>query len=191
MKDQEIIQEKLSVLNNQTKAYVEDMKQLVMKYKRKSKHSSLIGYFTYSLSTTNNRREENIILGDFHILNLTEDTINNVYLCLQINTKDTYDFSGKYRTNKMKLDNTSSSSLWELFEENINDEDQEQDQKDHWFRLAEEQQLSPLETISFSGFQIKWKNQGSFSCSVQAFIYSNAEEKGITSLNSINVSTKA
>ncbi|MEN2768095.1 hypothetical protein [Ornithinibacillus xuwenensis] len=184
MHQYQAIQEKILLLNNQTKAYVDEIKELLKNQNRKLNIPSILGYFTYSLSTTNDEREENIIWGDFQIKNLTEEPIEDLYLCIKIDATDDYKFTGKYQTNKGKKDKTTSTSAWEQFHNQ--DEDNEHE---HWFQLSNQKQLLPQETISFSDFQIKWKNKGFYTCSVQGYAYTAFEKEGIAALNTINVST--
>lgn len=181
----DLILEKITKLNNQTEAYTTKIVQLLEGYRKRLNLSTLLGYFTYSISTTNDRTEENIILGDFHIQNLTDATVEELYLCIKINTTEAYKFSGKYFTNTFNMDNKTLSSQWQKFK-NPNEENQQE----HWFRLVDQKVLLPLETISFRDFQITWKNEGPFSCSIQAFVYTQFEKNGIDSINTINVSTK-
>ncbi|WP_026908038.1 hypothetical protein [Paucisalibacillus globulus] len=178
-----VLQEKITLLNNQTKAYANEIKTIIKEQHNRQNNASIIGYFTFSISTTNKKNEKNIILGDFHIKNLSANTINNLYLCIKIDATDKYNFSGKYKTTKLQNDRTASSSYWSLF--TVPDKE---DENEYWFQLSNQKQLLPHETLSFSDFQINWTNKDVYSCSVQGFIYTDFEKEGIFALNNVNVS---
>ncbi|GGA75921.1 hypothetical protein [Ornithinibacillus halotolerans] len=183
--DSKLLLEKITLLNNQTKTFVEEIKELARKQHPSNPVTpSLLGYFTFSINTTSNINEENIILGDFQIKNLSPNTINDLYISIKIDATDRYNFSGKYKTNTYQTDR-SISTYWNRFTQT----DGEDEDNVLWFKLNNQKTLLPFETISFSDFQLTWKSESFFSCSVQGFIYTDFAKNGITALNSINVST--
>lgn len=179
------IQEKISVLNKQTEAYITAINQFFMGQNKIPQDSSLLGYFTYTVNTSNDDLGENIIIGDFQIKNLSNRTVEELYLCIKVDATDAYKFSGKFYVSNFN-NNNSPASYWRQFQTN-----EEVSDNEHWFQLIEEKQLLPMETISFSNLQIKWRNDGFYSCTVQGFIFTNMENEGISALNMINVSTKS
>lgn len=175
------LKEKLTELNNQTNNFVGELKKLLpINHTHHQLSPSLLGYFTHSLNITTNEQEESILFGGFHIKNLSANTVNDLYICLQIDTTNQYDFSGKFRSESSTLKSQGLPVTWERF----NNSD---DEKELWFRLGVDKQLNPFETISFPQFQLTWENKDSFSCSIEGFVYSEYEKDGVPSFNTINL----
>ncbi|MBC5636349.1 hypothetical protein [Ornithinibacillus hominis] len=176
------LRNKIAQLNNQTQAFTTELYELVKDYKSKPNINSILGFFTYSVNMTSDPKEENIILGDFHIHNLTGNTLAALYLCLKVNTTSTYKFTGKYLTKSAQADSSEPFSYWQQLPER-------NEEHEYWFQLTPNKEVKPLEKIAFSDFQVSWKNTRSNVCSIQAFLYTESEKEGINSLNSISVNT--
>ncbi|MEC5424242.1 hypothetical protein QGM71_12145 [Virgibacillus sp. C22-A2] len=174
------LKERLAELNNQTNNFVDEFKKLLPMNPRHQLSPSLLGYFTHSINVTTEKKEESILFGGFHIKNLSANTINDLYLCLRIDTVNQYDFSGKFRSESSSLKSQAMEVTWERF----NNSD---DEKELWFRLGEDKQLNPFEKISFPDFHLTWENKDPFSCSIVGFVYSEYEKDGVPSSNTINL----
>ncbi|MDC3421346.1 hypothetical protein NC661_13300 [Aquibacillus koreensis] len=171
------LREKLLELNNQTTNFISELKQQLV---TDVPSLSLLSYFTHSINLTGKEHEESFLIGGFHIKNLSPNTFKNIYICLKIDTENQYHFSGKFR-NMSSSNNNEMPVTWIRFD-NSNDE------KEIWFKLADNKQLDPYESISFSDMQVTWGNDEAFTCSIVGFVYTEREVDGITSLNSINLS---
>lgn len=176
----ETLRNKIAQLNSQTQAFTTELYELVKDYKNKPNVNEILGYFTYSVNITRDPKEENIILGDFHIHNLTGNSLAVLYVCFKVSTTSTYKFTGKYLTKSAKTDSSQPISYWQQLPDR-------NEEHEYWFQLTPNKEVQPLEKIAFSDFQIRWKNTRSNACSIQAFLYTESEKEGINSLNSISV----
>lgn len=170
---------KLEKWHNMNIAYLQEINSLVKEIKI-TKNFQVICYFTYSLNISHMHNTENFCLGSFHIYNIGEKALQNPYICIKLSPNSSFEFSGKYlykdSQQKMKLTNT-----WER----INDPT---DKNEFWLKPNKLQELNPLETLSFSDFQIKWSPVSSYASSVMGFTYGDELKEGISALNQINVS---
>lgn len=141
---------------------------------------NIISYFTYYSNIYHKIGAENFCLGSFHIYNIGEKPLTNPYICIKLSPSSCFEFSGKYlhkdTNQKVKLSNS-----WEK----INDP---ADKQEYWLKPNNLQVLHPLETLSFSDFQIKWSPVSSYAGSILGFAYGDELKEGISALNQINLS---
>ncbi|MET3684427.1 hypothetical protein ABID56_002564 [Alkalibacillus flavidus] len=175
------IKKKLEELNNQTDRFVEEFKEyLTNKHVAEQPSTPFMSYFTHSINAATDFQDENLLFGGFHIKNLSSDTINDLYICLRIDTSDPFTFSGKFQSEQSTVNAQGIPATWERFNHS-------EDEKEHWFNLTKDNHLQPFGDISLSDFQITWQNHVPFSCSITGFVYTESESDGITSLNTINI----
>ncbi|WP_411953841.1 hypothetical protein ACKXGF_11410 [Alkalibacillus sp. S2W] len=175
------IKKKLEELNNQTDRFVEEFKDyLTNKHVADQPSPPFMSYFTHSINAATDFQDENLLFGGFHIKNLSSTTIEDLYICLRIDTSDPFSFSGKFSNEPSTINAQTVPATWEQF--NHSDDD-----KEHWFKLGQGHHLEPFGDISLSDFQITWENHVPLSCSITGFVYTESENDGITSLNTVNI----
>lgn len=162
-------------------SYMKEIKWLASEAK-KNVDLRVISYFTYSLNVQHEMGFDNFALGSYHIQNVGEKPLTNLYICLKVSPNNVFDFSGKYvykdSKQKMKLANA-----WKR----INDPT---DKQEFWLKPIQSQALNPTETLSFANFQVKWNPQSSYTGSMMGFTYGDEIEGGMEALNHINISGK-
>lgn len=153
---------------------------LLIKEIKVPKNLQVISYFTYSFNITHKHSNENFCLGSFHLYNIGGKSLTNPYICIKLSPNSCFEFSGKYlyKNSKQKVNLTNT---WER----INDHT---DKNEFWLKPKILQELNPLETLSFSDFQIKWSPVSSYAGSIMGFAYGDELKEGISALNQINVS---
>ncbi|SDN10385.1 hypothetical protein SAMN05216498_1480 [Tenuibacillus multivorans] len=179
--DQKRFQQKLSELNDQTHHYLSELRELISQMDFNSGQSlQTISYFTFSMNISHDLDMENLILGTYHIHNLSEQNISNPYICIKLSSGTPFMFSGKYiYPDSQKQIRTPGA--WER----MNDRE---DKEEYWLRPLDREIIEPNEMITFPNFQIKWSPDKSYSGSVMGFTYSDQFQDGMASLNQINLS---
>ncbi|MDQ0159596.1 hypothetical protein [Alkalibacillus salilacus] len=175
------LKKRIGELNNQTDRFVEEFKEYLQAHQTPDQQNPpFISYFTHSINAATDFQDENLLFGGFHIKNLSSATIEDLYICLRIDTSDPFNFSGKFNNDPSSINAQAILATWERF--NHSDDD-----KEHWFKLGQGHYLKPFDDVSLSDFQITWENHVPFSCSITGFVYTESESDGKTSLNTINI----
>ncbi|WP_112179556.1 MULTISPECIES: hypothetical protein [Paraliobacillus] len=185
MNETEILQNKMLEWNKQSEAYLKKIEKELEQLNNMvlpTTDNGLIAYYTYSFNITYREAEENLIIGNLHVQNRTNEMVNNLSICLLIQTTDSYQFSGKYTTVNSGPQSKSDAVYWKRI-------DMDEEEGAYWFTLMENKTLAPSETISFSDFSLAWEQGRNFSCRVNGLIYTEKEE-GIAALNAINIHTE-
>jgi hypothetical protein len=173
------VNEKFSILHQQTTSYLHDIKKLVTEFKIPNK-LNIISYFTYSLNISHDSEQESLCLGSYHVHNTGTQSITNPYLCIKIPKESPFSFNGKYVyehfNSKLK-----GQGGWERTNEKTNKEE-------FWLRPLGKTSIEPNEVISFSNFQITWSPKESYAGSIMGFAYSDEIKDGIAAINPINLS---
>lgn len=183
MSESEILQNKMLELDKQSERYLikieKELDQLYGKALPKI-NNGLLAYYTYSFNITYRDGEDNLVMGNLHVQNTTNEIVSNLSICLLIQTTDVYQFSGKYTTANSGGQSKSDAVYWERI-------DLDGEEGAYWFTLTDNKTLAPSETISFSDFSLAWEQGKEFSCRVNGYVYTEKDEEGIPALNSINI----
>ncbi len=175
----DVVKRKIAKWNDMNISFLKEINSLVQEIKV-SKSLQIICYFTYSFNISHMRVNDNFCLGSFHMYNNGAKPLQNPYICIKLSSNSSFEFSGKYvyKDSKQKINLVDT---WER----INDP---KDKQEYWLKPNNLQELNPLETLSFSDFQIKWSPESSYTGSVLGFVYGDELKEGISALNQINVS---
>lgn len=178
----DILQKKIYQWNKQTETYLDKVNKELeqIKIEKFQTDGRIIAYYTYSFNMTYREGEENLIIGNFNIENTSKETINNLSICLLIQTTSMYQFSGKYTTENTSSKSQSNPVYWKQV-------DVDDKEGTFWFTLTNGKSLAPNEIISFSDFSLAWEKGEDFSCRVNGFVYPDQDQEGIPALNAINV----
>ncbi|UJW58365.1 hypothetical protein HXZ66_13565 [Bacillus sp. A116_S68] len=159
-------------------AYLE-IKKLININKQTFSVPTIISYFTYSINITHNPTSDTILLGAFHIINLSSKPLLQPIICLKVTTDVPYQLSGKY-VNETAPQRMKQSSNWLLLGKSSNTDD-------YWFKYQRNEPIEPGEKLEFSHFQIDWAAKNSYSLSVYGYVYKDDISDGMESSNTINI----
>lgn len=139
---------------------------------------SLYCYFNYSIIIDKNLAEENVIIGSFHVKNLSNQPMKTPIILLRLDTEYPCEFSGKYKT-EQQIDEPFTF-LWErIVMDHV-------DFYTHFsFKPVKSNVLEPNEQLDFENFQIKVPSGESIT--VEGFTYFNQDNDGVPSLNTIHI----
>ncbi|WP_188208256.1 hypothetical protein [Alkalibacillus aidingensis] len=154
--------------------YMADIKKLINQQFRQS--DGVVSYFSYSLNLAD--VGEHIMIGSYHVLNVGSSAITNPYICLKFSEDHPFQFSGKYVT-----PNTSNQLRTAGSWERIHQSDEE-----IWLKPLGEATIKPTEQLSFSNFQLKWKQDLPIQASLRGYTYSDQQKEGTPAVNQFNVS---
>ncbi|GAA5416426.1 hypothetical protein Pryu01_01461 [Paraliobacillus ryukyuensis] len=179
------IEEKLEELDLQREAYISKIKRIMDNNKQSEQpipeqYESVVAFFSYSCNLTEQADEDNVIIGSLAIHNFTFDPIEQLSVCLVIETDDNYQFSGKYVTNNKQQNNQNIAANWER----ITDTDE---QNMYWFQWVGKQPIEPFTSVAFSDFTVSWPVERSFFCSIKGFIYSENHTTGLEAMNTVSL----
>ncbi|WP_217586150.1 hypothetical protein [Lentibacillus saliphilus] len=179
--DFQSIHEKMNRLQQQSHAYMDDIKQLITERNAK-KQTNVMSYFTYSIHISRERSKDHLIWASYYITNVSDHPITHPHICIQLSKDTPFNFSGKY-INDVSKTNRIPSDAWERFTDHDHNDS-------YWLRPIYQQTLKPHETIAFSNFQVKWQSQQSYAGSIKGITYGDEIKEGIPAVNQINVSEK-
>lgn len=136
-------------------------------------------YFTYSIVLNYMKQTSHLIMGNFHLVNISDQNMQSPVILLKINSKTEFNFSGKYKlANK---ENQAYNFQWERVM--IDD----LDPATHYcFKPTENDVLRPNELLSFQSFQVVIPLDASIN--IEGFTYFNQNNDGVPALNSIDIS---
>lgn len=174
------INKKLSKLETSLQAMQQQIKRMSTETQHASPDHPLYCYFNHSIIVHEESHEHHLIIGSFHVKNISSSPMNDPMVLLKIDSNATCDFSGKFKTEHQT--NEPFTFLWEKV---IIDD---VDPHTHFcFKPTNTNTLEPNEQRSFQNFQIKVPRDESVI--VEGFTYFNQENDGIAALNSIQLST--
>lgn len=172
------VEAKMAALQHQKKAYLDEIKKLVVELNNPGK-SNIISYFTYSLDISHDPTQESLCLGSYHVMNIGNKSITNPYLCIKISNESPFSFSGKYVYEDFKQ-SLKGPGGWQRINEKTNKEE-------FWLKPLGKSSIEPNEIISFSNFQITWSSEKSYGGSIMGFTYSDQTKEGVAAVNPISL----
>ncbi|MEK4627023.1 MAG: hypothetical protein ABS944_11725 [Solibacillus sp.] len=173
------LEEKINELQQQTKYYVLEFKDLLSKL-HINKDIQLISYFTSSLNISQSSEEESVCLGSYHIWNIGNVPIINPSITIQLPENSPFTFTGRYVYNHFHQGLKRPNEWLRI---------KNPDNKDIYsFKPLEKTVLEPNEKITFENFQIKWLSNTPYSGSITGFTYCEQLQEGIPVVNPINLS---
>lgn len=171
-----ILHEKLRQLEEELEHTYQTVEQLLTKVQ--PLHNHIYCYFTYSI-ILNHMPSRHLIMGNFHIKNLSNQSMNSPVILLKITSKDEFNFTGKYKSTNQKQ--KGYNFHWERLP--IKDLDP---MTHYCFKPTKTDQLAPNEHLNFQNFQISIPDHATIN--VEGFSYFNKNNDGISAINSINIS---
>lgn len=173
------LEEKILLLQNQTKSYVQEIKELVEKLPT-YKNINVISYFTSTFNISHNLEQESLCLGSYHVYNIGNEPLINPYICIRLPENSTFSFSGRYVHERFKP-TSAGSNEWVRTMNTTN-------KNEFWLKPISKTTVEPNEVLSFSNFQIKWSPNKSYEGSISGFTFCDQLQDGISVLNPINLS---
>lgn len=168
----------MNELNNQTNAYLTEIKTLASQIKNPNQ-IKIISYFTHSLNISHHSDQESLCLGSYHIYNAGNQPITNPHICIKIPKETPFSFQGQYVYEEFKRD-IKGVSGWLRTNERT-------DKEEFWLKPLEATKIQPDETLSFSNFQITWAHHTSYAGSITGYTYFDEQKEGIRVINPINL----
>lgn len=174
------LMEKLSQLENdleQTQHYIRE--RLKKSNNHTANEGTVFGYFSHSVVMDYEQDASRLIIGNFHVKNVSSNPVVSPTILLKITTEDEFQFLGKYtlpnQTQQMY------SFEWERIElKNF-------DPVTHYYlRPIQSNAILPNEQLSFQNFQIIIPFGATVN--VDGFVYYEGKEEGIAAINYINIS---
>lgn len=181
MKKQQLLEvkEKLLRLNLQTSSYINEIKKLISEQVLLEKNTGLLSYFTYSLNISHHKDQESLLIGSYHIQNLSNQILTNLTICIQLSSESSFHFSGKYIHHSSKRP-IQPQDAWQRINEQTNN-------SDFWLKPIEPSTIMPNEKIIFSNFQVKWLPTEAYAASILGFAYTDQYKEGIAAINPIYI----
>jgi len=135
-------------------------------------------YFTQSVVMDYEQDSSHLIIGNFHVKNVSSNPVVSPTILLKITTDDEFRFLGKY-----KLPNQTQEMYgfeWERIElKNF-------DPVTHYYlRPVQANEIPSNEQLSFENFQIIIPFGATIS--VDGFVYFEGKQEGIAAINNINI----
>ncbi|ATP39652.1 hypothetical protein CSE16_06075 [Solibacillus sp. R5-41] len=177
--NQDQVEVKIEELQNQTTAYVSEIRQLIAGLSI-APNADVISYFTASLNISHDTEQESLCLGNYHIRNIGNEPLTNVYFCIKLPENSPFTFSGQYVYEHFSQ-NLKLSASWERINDRANKEE-------FWLRPLNIASIEPNETITFPNFQLKWEPSGSYAGTIMGVTYCDQLKEGIAAINPINLS---
>lgn len=161
---------------------LETMQQYVKRTSEKAIHNTIdhdfYCYFDYSAILNEDESNTHLIIGSFHVKNISSEIMNDPVILLKISADSLCDFSGKFKTENQT--EQPYTFLWERVSMD------EVDPQTHFcFKPTQKKTLQPNEQLSFQNFQIKIPTNESIT--IEGFTYFNQENDGVPALNSIQL----
>ncbi|WP_037986446.1 hypothetical protein [Thalassobacillus devorans] len=172
------LEEKITLLDKETKVYLKKITELVYKQQHKS-NDLLISYFTYSLNINHTIGEESLCIGSYNIINLGSSTISSPYICIKLPAGSPFNLSGKI-LNKNSSNNINVPDAWKRINE-------QSDKEEFWLQPMNKKGIEPSGVLSFKNFQIRWTPEQSYKGTIMGFTYSENNREGKAAINSIDV----
>lgn len=173
------LQEKVHTLQQQTKFYIQEIKEIIQKLPI-SKNTKLISYFTSTFNISHNLEQESLCLGSYVIHNIGNEPLTNLRICITLPENSPFSFSGRYVHEHFKPSFQGPNEWMRIKNTNKKNE--------FWLTPLSKKTLEPNEIFSFSNFQIKWSPNQSYAGSIIGYTYCDQLEDGVTVLNPINLS---
>lgn len=139
----------------------------------------IYSYFTYTTILNYLQPASHLILGNYHIKNLSNQPMKSPLILLKFDSKTEFNFSGKYRSPQQ--DPEKHQFQWErIMMEDL-------DPVTHYcFKPTQQDELLPNEQLNFTNFQIVIPKD--VSLKVIGFTYFNESNDGMLAINSIDIS---
>ncbi|MGE7023084.1 hypothetical protein [Solibacillus cecembensis] len=177
--NQEHLEVKIEELQNQTTAYVSEIRQLIEGLSI-APNANVLSYFTASLNISHDTEQESLCLGNYHIRNIGNEPLTNIYFCIKLPENSPFTFSGQYVYEHFSQ-NLKNSASWERMNERANKEE-------FWLKPLNIMSIEPNETIIFPNFQLKWANSTSYASTITGVTYCDQLNEGVPAINPINLS---
>lgn len=177
------IMAKLAQLENdldQTQTYIKERIKNSNKITSKaSDEGTVFCYFSHSVVMDYEQDASRLIIGNFHVKNVSSAPVISPTILLKITTDDEFQFLGKY-----SIPNKSQQMYnfeWERIElKNF-------DPVTHYYlRPVQTEEILPNEQLSFQNFQIILPFGATVN--VDGFLYYEGKQEGIAAMNYINIS---
>jgi len=174
--------DKINEFKQRTNDYLLEVKNTIHDIERENRPIDpfVLSYFTYSTSLSHDNHSENIIIANFHILNLSDQTLKNPIICIQLSENSPFSFTGKYILGDSQQQ-ASTNDTWQRMNEQA-------DENEYWLRPMNQDEIKPYEELVYSQFQLKWFQAASYSGSVNGFVYFDQKPEGMSAINPINMS---
>lgn len=171
--------EKINTLQNQTKSYVHEIKELIENL-HIPKKINVISYFTSTLNIAHNLEQESLCLGSYHVYNISNEPLLNPYICIKLPENSPFSFSGRYVHEHFKPNLMGPNEWMRIMNTKSKNE--------FWLKPIGKTTIEPNEIITFSNFQIKWSPNKSYAGSITGSTYCEQLQDGIAVINPINLS---
>lgn len=179
MNSQEHVEVKIAEIQHQTTAYIDEIQQLIAGLSI-APIANVISYFTASLNISHDTEQESLCLGNYHIRNIGNEPLTNLYFCIKLPENSPFTFSGQYVYEHFS-ENLKRSANWERMNDRANKEE-------FWLKPLNFESLEPNETIVFPNFQLKWENSASYVGTITGVTYCDQLQEGVPVINPINLS---
>jgi len=140
------------------------------------KNNPIFCYFDHSL-ILEHEPNSNLIMGSFHVKNLSSEQKHQPLILIKIDTKDEFNFTGKFLTENQR--DLQGFQWRRIHLKNL-------DQRNHFcFKPTNTNHLYSDEMLSFQNFQIKIPIDATIL--VEGFVYFNESNDGVPASNSIRI----
>lgn len=173
------LEEKIHILQMQTKAYLREIKEQIDQLP-KSKKIHVISYFTTSFNISHSPEQESLCLCSYHIHNIGNESLHNPSISIILPEDSPFSFSGRYVREEFSQ-SFKGPNEWIRLPNSTN-------KKEFLLKPLSKTELKPNEILSFSNFQIKWSPNESYSGSITGFTYCDQLQDGIAVVNPIHLS---
>lgn len=173
------LEAKINMLQNQTKSYVHEIKELIEKLDI-SKNIKVISYFTSTFNISHNLEQESLCMGSYHVYNIGNEPLINPSICIKLPENSLFSFSGRYAHEHFKP-SLKGPNEWMRTMNTKN-------KNEFWLKPIGKTTIEPNEIISFSNFQIKWSPNKAYEGSITGLTYCDQIQDGIAVVNPINLS---
>ncbi|MGE8205255.1 hypothetical protein ACQKP0_11870 [Heyndrickxia sp. NPDC080065] len=172
----EEIRKTLSQIKKTQKEKIQILDSVLSNYNFSS--NSCIAYFTESISLSSEPSDENVVIGNFQVINIGHTSIHQPILLIKIKSDSNFNFSGKYAP--IEGQDTQGIYEWERIKTKGDME------KEYWLRPLKVNKIAPGEKLVYSSFQLKFPACDNLVLSMDGFVYYEENHEGVRSLNSIN-----
>ncbi|RPF52154.1 hypothetical protein [Aquisalibacillus elongatus] len=170
------LNEKLQQLDQENQKFINRIQESLNQFPR-----TPISYFSYSLNVSNALDENNIIIANYTLFNITTHEIHQPFICLKLPEDPFFHMTGKIISPDMKR--KGQPGAWERFT-------QSDRSQDYWLKPVDKDVLFPGEKLSFSNFQLTYAAEQNYNANVQGFFYGEGYHEGVPAINSISISGK-
>ncbi|HLR72000.1 MAG TPA: hypothetical protein VK085_11315 [Pseudogracilibacillus sp.] len=171
------LQKKLIQLEDDLDKTHQKIKELFEEKQHIPTNDHVYCYFNHSLILEHEKNKSRLIMGNFHIKNMSDQVKNLPIILIKITSQGDFRFTGKFQTENQR--NTKGFQWERIMLKNL-------DPKNHFcLKPINTEQLDPNELLSFQNFQIKIPLDAAII--VEGFVYFDESNDGVPAINAINI----